>query len=656
MNFQNVIKQNWLKSSVGAGLTTLCGLLLWWGRPVGEAWTNASYDYLFRFISQRVKDQVALIVLDKDSYEMLGQSRTSLWDRRLHAQLLERLTREQAKLVVFDINFRDSMDAQTDDALAGAIRRNGRVILMADLNERRDDGGRLIGYSTLPPEKKFIEAAAGWGVGRCSAREGGIPRTHWPHGEDFNSTNLARAAAFALEPSLPNSQQNEWLRYYSEDGPWTKTSYFRALASVPAGYFSNKVVFVGSWPEDLDPTKIHQDKFSTPYTRWNDEAVGGVAIMATTFLNLIQGDWLRRMPAAVEMLLLLFTGIGIGGTLVLLRPAIGFAAGLGVVVLTFFFFIPLSHVTNFWFPWLIIAGGQVPCALVCTVLAWQPAKARVAERYPGYETYGDPLGEGAYGKVWLVRDRVDIWYAMKEIERKRFNDPGPYDREFNGIKNYKPVSTQHPGLLRVEFVYRNDDLGYFIYVMELGDPIDPDWLQRGALYQSLDLDIKYKTAPQGRLPVRECISIGMVLADALDFLHRNGLTHRDIKPSNIVFVKGQPKLADIGLVSRIRVDDRENTLIGTEGYMPPYDPPGTVPADIFALGKVLYVISTGKNAKSFSALPTNLVERPEFMKLNEIICKACHPERSQRYGSAGELLEDLRKAGEFLEEQTTRVL
>src|SRR5260370_2677396 len=45
------------------------------------------------------------------------------------------------------------------------------------------------------------------------------------------------------------------------------------------------------------------------------------------------------------------------------------------------------------------------------------------------------------------------------------------------------------------------------------------------------------------------------LADALEFLHQNGLTHRDIKPQNVIYINGQPKLANLGLVAEIRPPD-----------------------------------------------------------------------------------------------------
>jgi serine/threonine protein kinase len=87
-----------------------------------------------------------------------------------------------------------------------------------------------------------------------------------------------------------------------------------------------------------------------------------------------------------------------------------------------------------------------------------------------------------------------------------------------------------------------------------------------------------------RLPVDECIEIGLALTSAVDHLHKQGLVHRDIKPSNIIFVQVAPKLADIGLVTDA---GDSQSIVGTEGYLPP-EGPGAAQADIFSLGKVLY--------------------------------------------------------------------
>ena len=81
---------------------------------------------------------------------------------------------------------------------------------------------------------------------------------------------------------------------------------------------------------------------------------------------------------------------------------------------------------------------------------------------------------------------------------------------------------------------------------------------------------------------------------------------------------------------------------GTRGYIPP-EGPGTVVADIYSLGKVLYECFTGKDRLEFPDLPTSLLNSPpvSFSQLNQIIVKACEPDPERRYQSAAELNADL---------------
>ena len=639
---------------IGAAITALCGLLIW-GTPLGDAWVNASYDYLYRFGSRNITNQVVLVLMDNASCERLGQKRDS-WDRALHARMLKKLTADHCALAVFDILFKSERDPGNDRALAEAIRQLGHVVLTANVTRTEvTDPGRAVIESdnVIEPLGIFRAAAANCGVGHADPQTGAIARRHWPFfapGEGkFHSLGWAAAETFGAQ--LDPAADQQWLRYYSENGAGELLSYYLALDKTP-GYFSNKVVFIGGWPNDSDPGAPEDDKFLTPYSHWNGRAVGGVSIMATTFLNLVNGDWLRRSPPWSEAAILMLAGILIGGGLCALKPLPAGLVAAGISLTVTLAFVSWSYFSNHWFPWLVIAGGQVPCALACSWACHRRPVTVSVERFPGYTIVGEPFGEGTYGKVRRVRDTTGQLLALKEIERSKFDDDEPYEREFRGIKSYKPVSNQHPGLLHIDHVNRNDREGYFYYVMELGDALDPDWEGKSEPYRPRDLASVCRGAAAGRLTAGECVRIGLVLLEALDFLHRNGLVHRDIKPSNIIFVNGRPKLADVGLV---REASQDATWVGTEGYMPP-EGPGKPPADVFSMGKLLYVISTGKHPRSFAELSTTLVGIPEFMRLNEIICKACQPAADQRYLDAGEMLMALKQAQRELEGGSTLVI
>jgi serine/threonine protein kinase len=216
-----------------------------------------------------------------------------------------------------------------------------------------------------------------------------------------------------------------------------------------------------------------------------------------------------------------------------------------------------------------------------------------------------------------------------------------------------PISDRHFALLQVKFVRRFDDQGYFFYVMELSDPLDPAW-DRQSPFEPFSLN-NYCVKSGGRLTVGECLRIGIALAEAVDILHQANLVHRDIKPANVVFVNGRPKLADVGLVREAPRSGQSSTIVFTRGFADPLEL-GTKLADMYALAITLYVVSTGKPPESFSCLPTTLVEMPEFMRLNEIICKACQPLADQRYPSAGAMLAALRQAqSEFQDGGTKRI-
>ena len=255
------------------------------------------------------------------------------------------------------------------------------------------------------------------------------------------------------------------------------------------------------------------------------------------------------------------------------------------------------------------------------------------------------VGGGAYGEVWLARGVTGALRAVKVLWREDFEDERSFEREFEGILKYEPISRDHPGLVNVLHVGRSTGAQqFYYYVMELGDDILTGCDINPIEYEARTLRSDVKRAGEKRLETAFCVDVGQRLAEALQHLHDQGLAHRDVKPANVIFVNGRAKLADIGLVA-VR---GQRTFVGTEGFVPP-EGPGSAQADVYSLGKVLYEMATGKDRLEFPELPDELpqgAERKQWLALNQIICDVCEPHVSKRkIRTAGELaaaLADLR--------------
>ena len=245
------------------------------------------------------------------------------------------------------------------------------------------------------------------------------------------------------------------------------------------------------------------------------------------------------------------------------------------------------------------------------------------------------IGRGAYGEIWLARTVIGAFRAVKIVYRSTFESERAFQREFQGMSAFEPISRAHAGFIDILHVGRTND--YLYYSMELADdhiaarninPID---------YEPRTL--KSDLTRHKRLSAAESVRMGLSLTEALGALHGHDLTHRDIKPSNIIFIDGVPKLADIGLVAV----SGQQSFVGTEGYVPP-EGPGTPQADLFSLGRLLYEISTGKDRFDFPEIDSQLSKRPDreqLVQLNEVLVKACANDPRKRYSTAAEMNGDL---------------
>lgn len=269
-----------------------------------------------------------------------------------------------------------------------------------------------------------------------------------------------------------------------------------------------------------------------------------------------------------------------------------------------------------------------------------PAAKRTHPNIPDHDVLRK-IGGGAYGEVWMARGVTGAMRAVKVVWREDFDDERTFEREFEGILKYEPISRDHPALVNILHVGRSPDgASFYYYVMELGDDVTTGQEINPIEYEARTLRPDGKSGV--RLETGLCIDVGLRLAEALDHLHSIGLAHRDVKPSNVIFVNGKAKLADIGLVAA----RDQRTFVGTEGFVPP-EGPGSAQADVYSLGKVLYEIATGKDRLDFPELPDELptgLERKRWLDLNRIICEVCEPRISKRnISTAADLAAALRQ-------------
>src|SRR6266545_471901 len=101
---------------------------------------------------------------------------------------------------------------------------------------------------------------------------------------------------------------------------------------------------------------------------------------------------------------------------------------------------------------------------------------RAGPPIPDYELLR-PIGRGAYGEVWLARNVTGSWVALKIVHRSAFDHDRPFEREFEGIKRFEPISRSDPS--QVAILHVGSGEGFFYYVMELADDAESEKEKRG---------------------------------------------------------------------------------------------------------------------------------------------------------------------------------
>lgn len=255
------------------------------------------------------------------------------------------------------------------------------------------------------------------------------------------------------------------------------------------------------------------------------------------------------------------------------------------------------------------------------------------------------LGEGGMGTVYRALDtRVKRVVALKIVRSGRLASPAEHAR-FQAEANMV-ADLDHPNIVPLFEAGKAEDIPYFS--MKLIDGTDLS-----------------RVLPETMVDVRRAAGLVAQIADAIHYAHQRGILHRDLKPGNVLIdAAGNAHVTDFGLAKRIDSDTlrtRSGDMLGTLPYMSPEQAAGrikslTTATDVYGLGAVLYALLTAK--APFSGETPVEVQRQVLeddprscRQLNprvdvdlEAICQtSMDKDPNQRYGSAAELADDLRR-------------
>jgi serine/threonine protein kinase/tetratricopeptide (TPR) repeat protein len=261
----------------------------------------------------------------------------------------------------------------------------------------------------------------------------------------------------------------------------------------------------------------------------------------------------------------------------------------------------------------------------------------------------EKLGAGGMGVVYKAEDtKLGRLVALKFLPETLVTDASALERFQREARAASALN--HPNICTIYDIAEYQ--GHPFIAMEY---LDGQTLREHILGRTLEAD--------------EISKLGIQIAEALSAAHSKGVVHRDVKPGNIVAtVNGPVKVLDFGLAKLIGPQGgnaptksltETYAVAGTLPYMSPEQLRGRdvdARTDIYALGVVLYEMSTGRppfTAKVSPQLIDDILNSPPPLphdlnskiplKLEEIILKCLEKDPEDRYQTAKEIAVDLRR-------------
>ncbi len=333
-------------------------------------------------------------------------------------------------------------------------------------------------------------------------------------------------------------------------------------------------------------------------------------------------------------------------------------------------------------------GGSEPARSTSVHAARAPVEVVAGDRLDDFDLLA-LLGEGQFAKVFLARQLTMQRLVALKVSAVRGAEAQTLARldHPHVVRVYDQRVLPARGLLLVYMPYLPG--GTLLGVLEEVRRVDPAGRCGRTLLDAVDAALDRRgEVPPSSSPVRRewaarswpaaVCALGVKLAAALEYAHRQDVLHRDVKPANVLLTaEGEPLLADfnVGCCSKLEGAGPAAFFGGSLAYMAaehleafnPDHPraPDTLDgrADLFGLAVTLWELRTGTrpfgNERMLGDWPGTLAALAEMRRagpapgavaafddgdvpgLREVLLRCLDPDPDRRPATAGDLAREL---------------
>jgi serine/threonine protein kinase len=265
------------------------------------------------------------------------------------------------------------------------------------------------------------------------------------------------------------------------------------------------------------------------------------------------------------------------------------------------------------------------------------------------------IARGTSGTVFKARDTDDgQTVALKVLQPEFSRNEEEMQRFVRAMKTMLPV--RHPNIVQILSAGRT---GAWCWIAM--EHVEGESLTR----------VIQRIGVAGMLDWKHAYRVAVHIGQALDYAHGQSIIHRNVTPANILLRTSDKaaKLGDLMLAKALegvmaKDVTKPGELVGDVAYMAPERTTSAAQvdgrSDLYGLGATLYALLTGKPPFAGNSLPDLIrkirsaePEKPKKYQLSipdmfqGTVLKLLAKQPAERFQSAAELLDDLKRVGRF---------